>query len=79
MAGFGQGGLGQALGAAGQGVNASMLPLQFMNQYGAALGLVPGSTYSPDFRGTQSSTKTGSEYQMGIGGSYGSVPFGMGK
>jgi hypothetical protein len=66
LAGLGQGGLGQAVNYAGQGVNASMLPLQFMNQYGAALGLVPGATYSPNFAGTQGSTTNQSTNNFGI-------------
>jgi hypothetical protein len=66
LAGYGQAGLGQALGAAGMGVNASQIPLQFMNQYGAALGLVPGATYSPNFAGTQGSTVNSNQSNFGI-------------
>jgi hypothetical protein len=66
LAGFGQSGLGQALGAAGQGVTASMLPMQFLNQYGAALGLVPGSTYSPNFSGTQGYTQNQNQSNIGF-------------
>lgn len=64
LAQLGQGGLGQAIGAAGQGVTASMLPMQYLNQYGAAMGLVPGSTYSPNFSGTQgyTSNQTGTKF-----------------
>jgi hypothetical protein len=53
LAQFGQGGLGQAIGAAGQGVTASQLPMNFLSQYGQAMGLVPGATYTPNFSGTQ--------------------------
>jgi hypothetical protein len=39
----------------------------------------PAASYSPDFRGTQGSTTTGSQYgtQMGVGGAYGSSKFGF--
>ena len=66
LAQLGQGGIGQALGAAGQGVTASMLPMNFLNQYGAAMGLVPGATYNPNFAGTQGRTESGSSYKFGI-------------
>jgi len=56
LAGLGQGGLGQAIGAAGQGVNAAMLPMNLFSQYGQILGLTPGSTYTPNFSGTQGYT-----------------------
>lgn len=61
LAQLGQGGLQQALGAAGTGLEASMIPMKFANQYGGALGLVNPTTYNADFRGTQGSTvdKTG--------------------
>lgn len=64
LAGLGQAGLGQALGAAGQGVTASMLPMNLYSQYGQILGLTPGSTYTPNFAGTQGYTanKSGSEF-----------------
>jgi hypothetical protein len=77
LARLGQGGIGQALGAAGQGVSAAMTPQQLYNQYASAIFGTPAASYNPDFRGTQSTTTTGSNYQMGIGGSYGSAPFGI--
>lgn len=70
LAGLGQGGIGQALGAAGQAVSASMTPQQLYNQYASVIFGTPSASYNPDFRGTQSTTQTGT--QFGIGGSYGS-------
>lgn len=70
LAQLGQGGIGQALGAAGQQVSASMTPQQLYNQYASVIFGTPSASYNPDFRGTQATTQTG--YQMGIGGSYGS-------
>jgi len=67
LAQYGQGGLGQALGAAGQGVNAAMLPMNLYSQYGQILGLTPGSTYTPNFAGTQGSVTDKTGYSFGIG------------
>jgi len=66
LAQLGQGGLGQALGAAGQGVTASMLPMNLYSQYGQILGLTPGSTYTPNFAGTQGRTETSDSTKFGI-------------
>jgi len=79
LAQLGQGGLGQALGAAGQGVTAAMTPQQLYNQYASVIFGTPAASYNPDFRGTQGSTVTKSEYgtQMGMGGAYGSSRFGF--
>jgi hypothetical protein len=71
LAGLGQGGLGQALGAAGQAVSASMTPQQLYNQYASVIFGTPSASYNPDFRGTQSTTQTGTN----IGASYGGVKF----
>ena len=62
LAGLGQGGIGQALGAATQGVSAAMTPQQLYNQYASVIFGTPASSYNPDFRGTQSSTTTGSKF-----------------
>lgn len=77
LAALGQGGIGQALGAAAQGVSAAMTPQQLYNQYASVIFGTPAASYTPDFRGTIGSTTTGSQYQAGIGGSYGSSPFGI--
>ena len=72
LAGQGAGNIGQALGAAGQGVSAAMTPQQLYNQYASVIFGTPQGSYTPDFRGTQGSRESGS--QFGIGGSYGSSP-----
>jgi hypothetical protein len=77
LASLGQGGIGQALGAAGQGVTAAMSPQQLYNQYASVIFGTPASSYTPDFRGTIGSTTNTSGYQAGVGGSYGSSPFGI--
>jgi len=59
LAGLGQGGIGQALGAAGQQVSASMTPQQLYNQYASVIFGTPSASYNPDFRGTQGSSQTG--------------------
>lgn len=66
LAQLGQGGIGQALGAAGQGVTASMLPMNLYSQYGQILGLTPGSTYTPNFAGTQGYTANQSGTKFGF-------------
>jgi len=55
LASFGQGGIGQALGAAGAGVTAAMTPQQLYNQYASVIFGTPSASYTPDFRGTQGS------------------------
>jgi len=74
LAGLGQGGIGQALGAAGQQVTASMTPQQLYNQYASVIFGTPSTSYNPDFRGTIGSTSGGS--QFGVGGSFGSSQIG---
>jgi hypothetical protein len=61
LAGIGQGNLGQALGAAGQQVYASQLPMLNVNQFLQTLYGAPAQAYNPNFAGTQgqTSTKTG--------------------
>ena len=61
LAGLGQGGIGQALGAAGQQVTAAMTPQQLYNQYASVIFGTPSASYNPDFRGTQSTSSTGSK------------------
>lgn len=75
LAQLGQGGIGQALGAAGQGVSAAMTPQQLYNQYASVIFGTPAASYSPDFRGTIGTTTSTNNYQAGIGGSFGSSPF----
>jgi len=67
LAQLGQGGIGQALGAAGQQVTAAMTPQQLYNQYASVIFGTPAASYSPDFRGTQGSTTTGNKFGMDFG------------
>jgi hypothetical protein len=64
LAGLGQGGLGQAIGAAGQGVTAAMTPQQLYNQYASVIFGTPSSSYNPNFAGTQGQSQTG--YGAGV-------------
>lgn len=66
LAQLGQGGIGQALGAAGQQVSAAMTPQQLYNQYASVIFGTPAASYSPDFRGTQGSTATSNSLNYGI-------------
>jgi hypothetical protein len=66
LATIGQGGIGQALGAAGQQVSAAMTPQQLYNQYASVIFGTPSASYSPDFRGTQSTTTSGTNYKAGF-------------
>jgi len=67
LAGFGQGGIGQALGAAGQGVSAAMTPSDYYNKYAGVIFGTPSASYNPDFRGTQGSSTSTNQIKMGIG------------
>lgn len=69
LAQLGQGGIGQALGAAGSAVSAAMTPQQLYNQYASVIFGTPAASYSPDFRGTQGSTVD----KEGIGFDFGAV------
>lgn len=66
LAALGQGGIGQALGAAGNAVTASMTPQQLYNQYASVIFGTPAASYTPDFRGTQGSVTNTSGYNMGL-------------
>lgn len=68
LAQIGAGGIGQALGAAGQGVSAAMTPQQLFNTYASVLFGTPAGTYTPDFRGTQGKTITEDSYSLRLGG-----------
>jgi hypothetical protein len=67
LAQLGQGGIGQALGAAGQGVTAAMTPQDLYNKYASVIFGTPAASYSPDFRGTQGSTTTSTNNQFNAG------------
>ena len=66
LAGLGQSGLGQAIGAASQGVTAAMTPQQLYNQYASVIFGTPSASYNPNFAGTQGSTTTQNALNMGI-------------
>jgi hypothetical protein len=61
LAGLGQGGIGQALGAAGQVVTAAGVPSDLYNKYASVIFGTPSSSYNANFAGTQGSNKTGFE------------------
>jgi len=67
LAQLGQGGLGQALGAAGQGVSASQVPVDLFNKYASVIFGTPAASYNPDFRGTQGSTTSRTGYTLDLG------------
>ena len=71
LAGLGQGGIGQALGAAGQQDSAAMTPQQLYNQYASVIFGTPSASYNPDFRGTIGGTQTGSSSKIDLGGMFG--------
>jgi len=56
LAQLGQGGVGQALGAAAQGVNAAMTPQQLYNQYASVIFGTPSSSYSLGPTGSNTSS-----------------------
>ena len=66
LAQLGQGGIGQALGAAGQGVTAAMTPQQLYNQYASVIFGTPSASYNPNFAGTQGSNVTGTKLGLSI-------------
>lgn len=66
LAQLGQGGLGQALGAAGQGITAAMTPQEFYNKYASIIFGTPATSYSPDFAGTQGRTIEEQSYKIGV-------------
>lgn len=66
LAQLGQSGIGQALGAAGNAVSGSMVPQQLYNQYASVIFGTPAASYSPDFRGTQSSSTDSSNWNLGF-------------
>lgn len=65
LAGLGQGGIGQAIGAASQGVTAAMTPQQLYNQYASVIFGTPAASYNPNFAGTQGITQTSNLTKIG--------------
>tara|TARA_R110000868_G_scaffold34967_3_gene125650 strand:- start:1423 stop:2151 length:729 start_codon:yes stop_codon:yes gene_type:complete len=66
LAQLGQGGLGQAMGAASQGVTAAGTPQDFYNKYASVLFGTPATSYSPNFAGTQGSTINKTGFEAGV-------------
>jgi hypothetical protein len=66
LAQLGQGGIGQALGAAGQQVTAAMTDQDLYNKYVGVLYGTPAASYTSDFRGTQGSTASKQGYDFGV-------------
>ena len=66
LAGIGQAGIGQAIGAAGQQVTAAMTPQQLYNQYASVIFGTPSSSYNPNFAGTQNTTTTSDQSNIGF-------------
>jgi hypothetical protein len=66
LAQLGQGGIGQAMGAAGQGITAAMAPQQLYNQYASVLFGTPQGSWNPNFAGTQGQTQTSNSTKFGI-------------
>lgn len=62
LAQLGQGGIGQAIGAAGQGVTASMVPQDLYNKYASVIFGTPSSSYGLGPTGTSTT-----ESKMGFG------------
>jgi hypothetical protein len=70
LASLGQGGLGQAIGAAQTGVGAAMTPQQLYNQYASVIFGTPSASYGlgPTGTSTQSSTQSsniGAQFKIG--------------
>lgn len=66
LANLGQGGLGQAMGAAGQVVTAAMTPQDLFNKYAGVIFGTPSAAYNPNFAGTQGSRSEGMNFGIKI-------------
>ena len=71
LAGLGQGGLGQAVSAAGTQVSAAMTPQDLYNKYASVIFGTPSASYTPNFAGTQGTTSTGSNTGISLQGMFG--------
>ena len=67
LASLGQGGIGQAIGAASQGITAAMTPQQLYNQYASVIFGTPSASYNPNFAGTQGTTTTTNQQGLNYG------------
>ena len=66
LAGLGQGGVNQALTAAGALGTAAMLPQDLYNKYASVIFGAPQSAYNPNFAGTQGQQTTGMNFGLKI-------------
>jgi hypothetical protein len=62
LARLGQGGVGQAVGAAGTAAQAAFMPQDLYNRYASVIFGTPAASYSPNFAGTQGQTTTGLQF-----------------
>ena len=62
LAGLGQGGIGQALGAAGQQVSASQIPMDNFAKLASIYFGTPSASYTPDYRGTIGTQSGGTSF-----------------
>lgn len=67
LARLGQGGVGQAVGAAGTAAQAAFMPQDLYNRYASVIFGTPAASYSPNFAGTQGQTTSG----LSFGAKYG--------
>lgn len=67
LAQLGQTGIGQALGAAGTGTTAAMIPQEFYNKYASIIFGVPATSYGANFAGTQGQTTQGTKMGLDFG------------
>lgn len=67
LAQLGQGGIGQALGAAGQVVTAAYTPQDLYNKYASVIFGTPSQSYTPEFAGTQGREVKGTEFGLKFG------------
>jgi hypothetical protein len=66
LAGLGQGGIGQALGAAQAGQTAANAPFDYFGKYAALAYGAPQAASTPNFAGTQGQTVTNQGYKAGF-------------
>jgi hypothetical protein len=66
LAQLGQGGIGQAIGAAGTALGAATAPQDLYNKYASVIFGTPSASYNPNFAGTQGQTTTGNKFGISI-------------
>lgn len=73
MGDYGRGSLGQAIGAAQQGVAAAQIPMSDIAQYASIAFGLPQASYNTNFAGTQGYTKSDQNIKFGFGGPFGDL------